>query len=168
MTERGLVDPDLWRRTCDAAVALFRRGQYIASAAGLILVDTKYEFGTDDAGELSLIDEVHTPDSSRYWKADTYEARTAQGLEPENFDKEFVRLHYAALGYRGEGEPMPLPVDLAVEAAQRYITIYEMLTGQPFTPGELPAQPRIQRNIDAWLRQSALSHSGPPHREPSP
>ena len=151
VVEQGLVERELWQQTCDAAIALFKRGQEIASRAGLILVDTKYEFGVDEAGNLALIDEVHTPDSSRYWKRETYEERTARGLEPENFDKEFVRLYYADHGYRGDGEPMPLPEDLAVQAAQRYITIYEMLTGEGFIPGALPAQPRIRSNVERWL-----------------
>jgi phosphoribosylaminoimidazole-succinocarboxamide synthase len=160
VVERGLVEPGLWRQTCDAAVALFNRGQEIAAQAGLVLVDTKYEFGVDEAGNLTLIDEVHTPDSSRYWKQDTVEQRTAQGLEPENFDKEFIRLFYAEKGYRGEGEPLPLPEDLAVHAAQRYVAIYEMLTGNQFVPGELPAQPRIRSNVERWLA-AQLHEQGP-------
>ncbi len=152
--ESGLVAPALWQEVHDTAIALFQRGQAIARAAGLVLVDTKYEFGTDDTGALRLIDEVHTPDSSRFWLGETYAQRIADGLEPENFDKEFVRLHYAAQGYRGEGEPFPLPLDLAVEASARYQRIYEMLTGRTFAPGELPAQPRIARNLHAWLEDT--------------
>ncbi|MBA3534694.1 MAG: phosphoribosylaminoimidazolesuccinocarboxamide synthase, partial [Ardenticatenales bacterium] len=110
----------------------------------LILVDTKYEFGLAPDGEVLLIDEMHTPDSSRFWLAETYEARCAAGEEPENMDKEFVRLRYAAQGYRGEGEPMPLPDDLAVAAAHRYIRSYEMLTGQTFMPGEQPTGARVK------------------------
>jgi phosphoribosylaminoimidazole-succinocarboxamide synthase len=117
----------------------------------LILVDTKYEFGVDAAGKLTLIDEVHTPDSSRFWRADSYAARHAAGEEPENFDKEFIRLYYAAHGYRGDGDPFPLPADLAVQAATRYITTYEMVTGQPFVPGDLPAAPRIAQAMQTWL-----------------
>lgn len=143
----GLVAPKQWEQICTAAIALFQRGQAIARQAGLILVDTKYEFGITDAGEVLLIDEVHTPDSSRFWIADSYQARHAAGEEPENFDKEFIRLYYAAHGYRGEGEPFPMPEPLRIEAAQRYIRTYEMLTGQTFAPGELPAEPRIERNL---------------------
>ncbi|HXF61591.1 MAG TPA: phosphoribosylaminoimidazolesuccinocarboxamide synthase [Caldilineaceae bacterium] len=144
---RGLVEAARWAQVCEAAVAIFRRGQEIAQAAGLILVDTKYEFGVDADGVLRLIDEVHTPDSSRFWLADSYAARHAAGVEPENFDKELVRLYYAAHGYRGEGEPFPLPAELAIQAAQRYIRTYELLTGRPFEPGELPAEPRIARAL---------------------
>ena len=151
VTARGLATPAQWAQIREAALAVFRRGQEIAQQAGLILVDTKYEFGVTDAGDVVLIDEIHTPDSSRFWIADTYAARKAAGREPENFDKEFVRLYYAEHGYRGDGDPFPLPDELAVQAAQRYIRTYEMLTGEPFVPGELPAEPRIARNLHEWL-----------------
>lgn len=143
----GLVEASQWATICTAAIAVFQRGQAIAQRAGLILVDTKYEFGVTATGEVVLIDEVHTPDSSRFWLADTYPARHAASEEPENFDKEFIRLYYAAHGYRGEGEPFPMPDPLRVEAAQRYIRTYEMLTGQAFMPGALPAGPRMEQNL---------------------
>lgn len=146
----GLASPRQWEEICAAAIAVFQRGQAIAQQAGLILVDTKYEFGVTDDGTVVLIDEVHTPDSSRFWIADTYAARHAKGEEPENFDKEFIRLYYAAHGYRGEGEPFPMPDTLRVEAAQRYIRTYEMLTGEAFVPGELPAGPRMAENLQRW------------------
>lgn len=154
VVEMGLASAHEWAQICEAAVALFRHGQAVAQRAGLILVDTKYEFGVAPTGELLLIDEAHTPDSSRFWLADSYPARHAAGEEPENFDKEFIRLHYAASGYRGDGPPPPLPADLAVQAAQRYIHIYELLTGQPFEPAEIPAGPRIERNLRRWLQTS--------------
>jgi phosphoribosylaminoimidazole-succinocarboxamide synthase len=150
---QGLVSTKHWEQICAAAVALFRRGQEIAQAGGLILVDTKYEFGLSPEGEVTLIDEVHTPDSSRFWLADTYEQRIAAGQEPDNFDKEFIRMYYAARGYRGEGEPFSLPPDLAVGAAVRYIRTYELLTGQPFAAAEQPAAPRIERNLHTWMAQ---------------
>jgi phosphoribosylaminoimidazole-succinocarboxamide synthase len=151
VTQLGLATPGQWARICAAAIALFEQGQAIARRAGLILVDTKYEFGLNAAGEVVLIDEMHTPDSSRFWLADSYPARHANGEEPENFDKEFVRLHYAALGYRGDGEPSPLPAKVAVEAAERYIAIYERLTGKTFAAGEAPVEARIERNLRTWL-----------------
>jgi phosphoribosylaminoimidazole-succinocarboxamide synthase len=151
VTQLGLATPDQWACICKAALALFEQGQALVRRAGLILVDTKYEFGLDAAGEVVLIDEMHTPDSSRFWLADSYPARHANSEEPENFDKEFVRLHYAALGYRGDGKPSPLPAAIAVEAAERYIAIYERLTGNAFIAGEAPALPRIERNLRAWL-----------------
>ncbi len=148
---QGLVSAHHWEQIRAAAVAVFRRGQEIAQAGGLVLVDTKYEFGLSPEGEVTLIDEVHTPDSSRFWLADTYEQRIAAGQEPDNFDKEFIRLYYAARGYRGEGDPFPLPPDLAVQAASRYIRTYELLTGQAFAPAEQPAAPRVEHNLRAWI-----------------
>ena len=153
IVESGLVAPAHWEAVCAAAIAVFRRGQEIARRGGLILVDTKYEFGLSPDGEVVLIDEVHTPDSSRFWLADTYEQRLAAGQEPDNFDKEFIRLYYAARGYRGEGDPFPLPPDLAVQAAARYIRTYELLTGQAFVPAALPAGPRIEAAMRGWMMQ---------------
>jgi len=147
---QGLVDADTWQQVCAAALAVFHRGQAIAQQAGLILVDTKYEFGLSPGGKVMLIDEVHTPDSSRFWLAESYSARHAAEVEPENFDKEFIRLYYTARGYRGDGVPFPLPPDLAVQAAERYIRTYEMLTGRPFSPAALPAAPRIAHALAAW------------------
>ena len=151
VTSMGLVEPQMWTDVQEAAIALFKRGQEIARRAGLILVDTKYEFGISPDGKITLIDEAHTPDSSRFWIADTYEERRNAGQEPENFDKEFVRLAYAAQGYRGDGDPSPLPEDLAVQAALRYIRTYEMLTGERFEPGETPVETRIERNLRKWI-----------------
>lgn len=151
VVEKGLVEAGLWQQICDVAIAIFQRGQAIAQRGGLILVDTKYEFGLDEAGKLVLIDEVHTPDSSRFWIADTYAERHAAGEEPENFDKEFIRLYYAAHGYRGEGDPFPMPEALAIQAAERYIHTYELLTGETFVPSELPAGPRLERNLRAYF-----------------
>jgi phosphoribosylaminoimidazole-succinocarboxamide synthase len=111
----------------------------------LLLVDTKYEFGLLDE-QLVLIDEVHTPDSSRYWTRESY-AAVREGHEPDNFDKEFLRLWYVAQGYRGAGEPPALPPDVAAEAAARYIGTYERLTGSAFVPGERPAAARIARSL---------------------
>ncbi len=130
---RGLVPADTWAEMQRVALALFARGTEVCARGGLVLVDTKYEFGDLD-GQLTLIDEIHTPDSSRFWRADSYESQLAAGEEPENFDKEFVRLWYAARGYRGAGEPPPMPPALAVQAAQRYIAVYERIIGKEFEP----------------------------------
>ena len=151
VVEKGLVAADVWEQISTAALALFRRGQELAQRGGLILVDTKYEFGLAADGSVMLIDEIHTPDSSRFWIADTYEERIAAGQEPDNFDKEFIRLFYAARGYRGEGEPFPLPPELALQAALRYIRTYEWLTGTSFEPAAYPAAPRIEANLRRWL-----------------
>jgi phosphoribosylaminoimidazole-succinocarboxamide synthase len=147
VAERGILERELWQKVQQAALAIFRQGQDIAARGGLILVDTKYEFGLTANGELVIIDEVHTPDSSRFWRADTYLTRLALGEEPDNFDKEFVRLWYAERGYRGDGEPPAWDTGLAVMAAQRYIAVYEMLTGRRFAPAAYPANERIARAV---------------------
>ena len=146
IVERGLVPAPIYRQIEEAALALFARGTEVAARAGLILVDTKYEFGMWQ-GELHLIDEVHTPDSSRFWRADTYEERLKAGEEPDNYDKELVRLWYAERGFTGDGEPPPWSADLAVQAAQRYIDVYERLTGKAFEPGAYPVGPRLAANL---------------------
>ena len=110
-------------------------------------MDTKYEFGRAPDGQVLLIDEVHTPDSSRFWKASSYPECFEQGAEPENFDKEFVRLAYVARGYRGEGSPPEMPLDLWASASQRYIDIFERLTGETFQPGSYPVEERLQANL---------------------
>ena len=145
--EKGYLDAETWDQIQEAALAFFALGQKVADGAGLILVDTKYEFGRAPDGSVMIIDEVHTPDSSRYWKAENYAQRIVDDLEPENFDKEFVRLEYAAQGYRGDGEPPEMPADLWVRVAKRYITLYESLTGQTFEPGEYPVGPRMEKNL---------------------
>ncbi|MBI4731701.1 MAG: phosphoribosylaminoimidazolesuccinocarboxamide synthase [Chloroflexi bacterium] len=147
VVDKGYLDAAAWAQIQSAALAIFERGQQVAKEAGLILVDTKYEFGRAPDGTVMLIDEVHTPDSSRFWKADTYAARFAAGEEPENFDKEFVRMAYAKKGYRGDGDIPTMPDDLWVAASQRYIAIYEMLTGQAFAPGAYPVEPRLIENL---------------------
>jgi len=143
----GILDAATWDQVQAAALALFKRGQSIAQAAGLILVDTKYEFGRGPNGQPMLIHEVHTPDSSRFWKAESYPARFAASEEPENFDKEFVRLAYAATGYRGDGLAPAMSDDLWVAASQRYITIYERLSREAFQPGAYPIEPRLAANL---------------------
>jgi len=148
----GLLDKRTWDQIQTAALAVFKCGQEVACKAGMILVDTKYEFGRAADGSVVLIDEVHTPDSSRFWKADSYEARFANGEDPENFDKEFVRLAYAEKGYRGDSEIPSMPDELWISASERYIQIYEMLTGKEFVPGAYPIQERLIEN----LKQSGL------------
>lgn len=147
VVEQGWLDAATWEVVQTAALAVFKRGQEIASRAGLILVDTKYEFGRAPDGRILLMDEVHTPDSSRFWRADTYAQRFQSGEEPENFDKEFIRMAYAEKGYRGEGEPPVMADELWTDSSQRYIQIYEMLTGRSFTPGEYPVELRLERNL---------------------
>jgi phosphoribosylaminoimidazole-succinocarboxamide synthase len=147
VVEKGLLDAKTWNQVQAAALAIFKRGQEIANKAGMILVDTKYEFGIASDGSVVLIDEVHTPDSSRFWKADTYETRFAAGEDPENFDKEFVRLAYAEKGYRGDGAIPEMPAELWASASERYITIYELLTGKTFEAGSYPVEQRLIENL---------------------
>ena len=130
-----------------AALALFKRGQDVAKKNGLILVDTKYEFGRAPDGSVLLIDEVHTPDSSRFWRADSHADQLAQGAEPENFDKGLVRLAYAEQGYRGDGPIPAMSDDLWIAVSERYIHSYEMLTEQAFEPSAYPIQPRLLQSL---------------------
>jgi phosphoribosylaminoimidazole-succinocarboxamide synthase len=148
VVERGLVEPELWDRVSAAALAVFARGQQVAARAGLILADTKYEFGLGPDGELLLIDEVHTPDSSRFWVAATYEERVGRGEEPESLDKEVVRQALAAAGYRGDGDPPELPASVWEETTARYVDAYERLTGLTFEPGTYPVGERIAAGLD--------------------
>lgn len=135
----------------EAALRVFARGQEVAQRHGLILVDTKYEFGKDRDGNILLIDEVHTPDSSRYWLSSTYEERLAQGREPDNIDKEFLRLWFREHCDPYKDEVIPdAPRDLVLELSRRYITLYEMITGRNFRfdiPGEDAIAQAIQANL---------------------
>ncbi|MGZ9163975.1 MAG: phosphoribosylaminoimidazolesuccinocarboxamide synthase [Anaerolineales bacterium] len=147
VVEKGFLDKQTWVKVQAAALEIFKCGQEVARKAGIILVDTKYEFGCAADGSVVLIDEVHTPDSSRFWKADSYEERFAAGEDPENFDKEFVRLAYAEKDYRGDGVIPSMPDELWISASERYIQIYEMLTGKEFVPGRYPIQERLLENL---------------------
>ncbi len=147
VVERGYLSADLWDRVMDAALAIFARGVQVGADAGLILADTKYEFGLTEADELILIDEVHTPDSSRWWMADSYERRLAAGDEPESLDKEVVRRAFADIGYKGDGPVPKVPADVWSATTARYIVAYECLTATPFEPGAYPVQPRLIQNL---------------------
>ncbi|MFC0409152.1 phosphoribosylaminoimidazolesuccinocarboxamide synthase [Roseomonas elaeocarpi] len=150
---RGLLSPDQWRMVSEAALALFARGQALAAERGLILADTKYEFGTDGQGRIVLADEVHTPDSSRYWFAGSYAERFAAGTVPESFDKDFLRNWVVARcdPYR---DPIPeIPPDVVAEAAAVYIRAFETITGESFAlpdPAEVPLE-RIRRNLARYM-----------------
>jgi phosphoribosylaminoimidazole-succinocarboxamide synthase len=151
IVETGLVSADRWEEVRTVALAIFARGQEIAASAGLVLVDTKYEFGYDDEDRLTIIDEVHTPDSSRYWRASSVATRRAAGLEPENLDKEVIRLVYRERGYRGDGDPPPLDRELATLAAEVYQETYAALTGGPLVPARYPAAPRVVEAIRRFV-----------------
>jgi phosphoribosylaminoimidazole-succinocarboxamide synthase len=147
VVERGLLPAELWEQVMEAALATFARGVSLGSHAGLILADTKYEFGLTGDGELLLIDEIHTPDSSRWWIAATYDARLAAGAEPESLDKEVVRRAFADLGYKGDGPVPTLPDDVWSETSARYIDAYQRLTRSRFEPGSYPVADRLIANL---------------------
>jgi phosphoribosylaminoimidazole-succinocarboxamide synthase len=137
---------------------LFEAGQRTAAESGLILADTKYEFGVAaDDGELLLIDEVHTPDSSRYWMADSYAERLDRGDEPESLDKEIVRRALIELGYDGSGPAPVLPADVVAATSARYISAFERITSLDFIPAALPAAPRIRRAIEALVAGAPIA-----------
>ncbi|MBD3419398.1 MAG: phosphoribosylaminoimidazolesuccinocarboxamide synthase [Chitinivibrionales bacterium] len=149
IVDRGILPKDVWQNAAEIAFALFRRGTEIAAQHGLILVDTKYELGIDESDNLILIDEIHTPDSSRYWLAESYEARFAEGKEPENIDKEFLRLWFKDnCDPYNDPELPPAPDDLVVELSSRYIRLYEMITGKDFAiDSHTPIKTRLAQNM---------------------
>lgn len=144
----GLVTAETFDEAANICMKLFDYGQKFARRRGLILVDTKYELGRRD-GALTVSDEIHTPDSSRYWYADSYETLFAAGKDQRKLDKEYVREWYAARGFRGEGTPPPMPDEVRIEAAKRYIETYEIITGKEFEATEGPAISRMEKNLKA-------------------
>ena len=145
----GLLTKTQWDQLTDYAMALFARGQKMAAERGLILADTKYEFGTDAEGRIVLADEIHTPDSSRYWKADSYAARFEAGEKPESFDKDFVRNWVAARCDPYKDEIPEIPEELILGTAAVYIEAFETITGQTFElpAGEASVLERVRRNL---------------------
>jgi phosphoribosylaminoimidazole-succinocarboxamide synthase len=142
-----LIPEKLYKQMEKAALALFDKGTKICAKAGIILVDTKYEFGLYE-DKLILIDEIHTPDSSRFWVKKTYKERFKKGEEPENFDKEFIRLWFKEKGYSGEGKAPKMPDDFIVKVSERYQKIYEMITGKTFKVNNLDnVEKRIKDNL---------------------
>jgi phosphoribosylaminoimidazole-succinocarboxamide synthase len=145
--EQRLVAPDVWREATGIARRLFARGQEWAASRGLILVDTKYEMGIA-GGELIVIDEIHTPDSSRYWVAEGYPDRFARGLEQEMLDKENIRQWLIQEhGFSGHGKPPPLSDDVRVMLATKYIQVFEKLTGTSFESKVGSVEERIRSNL---------------------
>ena len=151
IAERGLMTPRQWSEVSEYALALFARGQEMVARSGLILVDTKYEFGTTPDGTVVLADEIHTPDSSRFWRAATYAERFERGEPPESFDKDFVRAWVAARcdPYR---DPIPvIPQDLILATSRRYVEAFETITGELFVaPAGAPAE-RIRANLARFI-----------------
>jgi phosphoribosylaminoimidazole-succinocarboxamide synthase len=153
ITGRGLLTHQQWRTVSDLALALYARGRAIAEKRSLILVDTKYEFGFDETGRIVLADEIHTPDSSRYWTRESYGRRFTTGQPPESLDKDFVRRWVSERcdPYR---DPIPeIPRDVILEAARLYIGVFETITGQNFVAAEpdMPVLERIRANLTRYF-----------------
>ncbi|HEX4447796.1 MAG TPA: phosphoribosylaminoimidazolesuccinocarboxamide synthase [Polyangiaceae bacterium] len=145
----GMVTAKDFDEAAGQAMRLFAAGQAICAERGLILVDTKYEFGRTPDGRLVVIDEVHTPDSSRFWRSSTYEERFVAGQDPDPLDKDFVRRWYIGQGYKGDGVAPPMPDEVRVGAAERYIAAYEQITGEAFVPDTEPPMARMKRNLES-------------------
>ncbi|MBI2599932.1 phosphoribosylaminoimidazolesuccinocarboxamide synthase [Candidatus Daviesbacteria bacterium] len=145
--KKKIVSPKIWSQMKKVTLELFARGQKICDKAGIILVDTKYEFGLDKKGSLTLIDEIHTPDSSRYWVKKTYKDRFNKSLEPENYDKEPLRIWFKNKGYKGEGKPPKMPPEFLAEMSMLYMGIYEKITGKKFTPD-------TTRNVNKRIKEN--------------
>jgi phosphoribosylaminoimidazole-succinocarboxamide synthase len=153
IVSQGLLTAEQWKTVSGYALALFARGQAVAKKRGLILVDTKYEFGTDARGNIILADEIHTPDSSRYWLGGSYESRFAKGERPESFDKDFVR-SWVASRCDPYKDPIPeIPAEMILETAAVYIRAFEAITGQTFHLPESAEAPlnRIRRNLAKYF-----------------
>ncbi len=147
--ERGIVSKETWETLCDYTLKLFKRGSDMAREKGLILVDTKYEFGIHD-GEIILIDEIHTPDSSRYFILDGYEQRQERGEKQKQLSKEFVREWLMANGFQGkDGQVMPeMPDEFVQNVSERYMELYEKITGNEFVKADYSSvNERIEKNV---------------------
>jgi len=136
------------------AMDLFAAGESFAKERGLILVDTKYEFGKTKDGRIVVIDEIHTPDSSRYWIQASYAEAFAKGEDPPSLDKDYVRRYLTSVGYTGDGKPPALPDDVRIEAAKRYVKAFETVTGQEFVPNEEEPSTRILKNVQYAIERS--------------
>lgn len=152
IVQNGLLTQAQWDTLSRYALALFARGQEMAAKRGLILADTKYEFGTDENGNILLADEIHTPDSSRYWIAESYPASFEAGRRPESFDKDFVRAWVAERCDPYKDEIPEIPQDLIEETSRVYIRAYEAITGQPFVADDSEASPvlRVHKNLASY------------------
>ena len=153
--KRGIVSEEDYVVLEDYTRKLFKRGTEIAAERGLILVDTKYEFGKTKDGKIVLIDEIHTPDSSRYFYAEGYEERQENGEPQKQLSKEFVRQWLIANGFQGlEGQSVPFMSDEYIESvSERYIELYENITGDSFVKGDLSnIENRIASNVNSYLK----------------
>jgi phosphoribosylaminoimidazole-succinocarboxamide synthase len=147
LIERGVLSEERYDEAHAIAQRLFAEGTRFAEKQGLILADTKYEMGLDETGSIVVVDEIHTPDSSRYWRIDGYEKALRAGESPAAIDKEYVRLWLGEQGYKGDGKPPGLPIEVRVEAASRYIAAFEQVSGRSFAPDTEEPVSRIRRNL---------------------
>lgn len=147
--DRGLVSKEQWKELVTLSIQLFARGREIAAENGLILVDTKYEFGVDEEGRVTLADEIHTPDSSRYWIANSYPQHIAEAREPESLDKEFLRLWIAERCDPYKDPILDIPAETLIEFSGKYIKLYEQITGRVFVPPDSnqPVRARIEESL---------------------
>lgn len=152
-----LVPEKVYKQMEEVSLKLFERGSMTADKAGLMLVDTKYEFGLID-DKLILIDEIHTPDSSRFWIKTTYKQRFSSGEEPENYDKEFLRLWFQKRGYTGDGKPPKMTTPFIQEVSKRYQDIYERITGEKLIVPTGSIGSRIKRNLEKFKKQLKTKH----------
>lgn len=146
IVKQGLVEEKLWKQVEEVALALFKRGTEIAAQNGMILVDTKYEFGLLD-GKLVIADEIHTPDSSRFWYGEKYKQLFAEGKEQKQLDKEYFRQWLIAQGYMGDGKPPVITSEVRIETAKRYIEAFEAITGEKFTSTALIVEAEIEKAV---------------------
>jgi phosphoribosylaminoimidazole-succinocarboxamide synthase len=153
--EKGLLTPAQWETLSRYALALFQRGQEMAAKQGLILVDTKYEFGTDENGTIILADEIHTPDSSRYWMADSYQQAFEEGSRPHSFDKDFVRSWVSERCDPYADDIPEIPEELRLQTSKVYIEAYERITGQAFIPDDSGVSPfeRVRHNLQRYIQE---------------
>ncbi|OGJ42013.1 phosphoribosylaminoimidazolesuccinocarboxamide synthase [Candidatus Peregrinibacteria bacterium RIFCSPLOWO2_01_FULL_39_12] len=149
--EHKIITAEQFDYMSDVAMKLYQRGVEICAKQGIILVDTKYEFGISPGGEILLIDEIHTPDSSRFWFVNEYEKRFAAGEEQKKIDKEYLREWLAERGFKGEGEIPVVPDEIRAETARRYIEAYELITGQKFVGEISDVSARLQKNLSKYL-----------------
>ena len=153
VVSRKLLTQTQWDAVSAIALKIFVCGREIADARGLILVDTKYEFGFDEGGNIVLADEIHTPDSSRYWLKQSYAQKFAQGEPPDTFDKDFVRRWVAARCDPYRETIPPIPQEIILQAAAVYIDAYEKITGQAFALPDVSEPPlqRLRRNLAGYF-----------------
>lgn len=149
--EKGVISEEDFNYMADVSFKLFKRGVEIAKKQGIILVDTKYEFGRTKDGEIVLIDEIHTPDSSRFWFENEYEERFKKGEKQKKIDKEYIREWLAQKGFRGDGPVPEIPDEVRVESARKYIQAFELITGNDFDAQVGDPLPRLEENLKKYM-----------------